>query len=400
MHSSFHTNFSSNFAFQKRRQCRRIRTVLSSSNDGTKLRRLSCSRQTLPSWRFCRIRCRWMLHFFERMTRRSLSPRRRRSPSGLAKKDGKTVSKIHIDLAKYARVPNGEVEVKLKMTGGAVVFATIVSRLIKAGRGNGPSSLFSAITTGSGGLGNSGDLDDLDDLDIGDDDDFFAAQQTNVVTPNTLQDVAAATSPNQKTSNKGTPVIDKNEDVIDKIERLTRENVRMEEAAHRGDREIKRLFEDIEEAKERLKFLDSASADVVQDANNEVQQIKKKMEDLEESKRELEETAESLQADLKQARELHAELETELAEARAKVEEETSQVKQQNERLREQVDSARIEVSREMKAADLSAELRIAQLQLQKLQMEKQEAVSSLERLKATTQPEKKSHRSWLWFRF
>eukprot|EP00188_Purpureofilum_apyrenoidigerum_P004551 Plantae.Rhodophyta-Purpureofilum_apyrenoidigerum.ctg5212.p1 GENE.Plantae.Rhodophyta-Purpureofilum_apyrenoidigerum.ctg5212~~Plantae.Rhodophyta-Purpureofilum_apyrenoidigerum.ctg5212.p1 ORF type:complete len:423 (+),score=114.77 Plantae.Rhodophyta-Purpureofilum_apyrenoidigerum.ctg5212:146-1414(+) len=336
---------------------------------------------------------------FRKDDKEEFEPKKAKIAIRLGRKDGKTVSKIHIDLAKYANVPNGEVEVKLKMTGGAIVFATIVSRLIKAGRGNGPSSLFSAVTTGSGGLGNSGDLDDLDDLDLGDDDDFFAAQQTSVVSPKPQQAASVVSPSGSKTSNR-TLSAGKDEDAVDKIERLTRENVRMEEAIHRGEREIKRLMEDIEEAKERLQVLDDAGADVVEDANRQVAQIAKKMKDLEASRQELEETSEKLEAEVKEAREIHVQLKEELAQAKSKVEEDTELVRQQNERLKEQVDSARIEVSRELKAADLTTEIQIAQVQLQKLQMEKQDAMTSLQRLQAIARPDRKQYRSWLWFKF
>lgn len=63
-------------------------------------------------------------------------------------------------------------DIKLKMTGGAIVHGKFESRLIKSGRSSGPSTLFSAITTGSGGLGGSGCIDDLDDLDIGEEEDL------------------------------------------------------------------------------------------------------------------------------------------------------------------------------------------------------------------------------------
>jgi len=95
----------------------------------------------------------------------------------LGRANGKTAAKIHLDLGKYAKAPSGEVDVKLKMTGGVFAYVRIASSLVKSGRATGPSSLFSAMTTGSGGLSRVGDtdLDDLDDLELGDDHAFLAS---------------------------------------------------------------------------------------------------------------------------------------------------------------------------------------------------------------------------------
>uniref|UniRef100_A0A7S0BDZ2 C2 NT-type domain-containing protein n=1 Tax=Rhodosorus marinus TaxID=101924 RepID=A0A7S0BDZ2_9RHOD len=92
-----------------------------------------------------------------------------------ARMNGKTAAKIHLDIGKYAKAPSGEINVKLKMTNGVFVYVRIASSLVKPGNRTSPSSLYSAMTTGSGGLSRTGDtdLDDLDDLELGEDQAFL-----------------------------------------------------------------------------------------------------------------------------------------------------------------------------------------------------------------------------------
>ncbi|KAA8493002.1 hypothetical protein FVE85_9274 [Porphyridium purpureum] len=100
---------------------------------------------------------------------------------------GKSVGKIHINIADYARVPSGSKKVALMLNNGAKLICTIRSTFLSSGRKgplaalqNGARSVASsgtAYTRGSGGLGGAdssiaGDdfLDGLDDFDDMDDD--------------------------------------------------------------------------------------------------------------------------------------------------------------------------------------------------------------------------------------
>lgn len=95
--------------------------------------------------------------------------------------DGKTLAKIHLNLADYVQGTSGTTFADIKLSGGVVMAAKIEATLLSSGKGkgggDGASSKMSAMTTGSGGLNDAdssiadddsifddGDLDDLDGL--------------------------------------------------------------------------------------------------------------------------------------------------------------------------------------------------------------------------------------------
>lgn len=95
--------------------------------------------------------------------------------------DGKTLAKIHLNLADYVQGTSGTTFADIKLSGGVVMATKIEATFLSSGKGkgggDGASSKMSAMTTGSGGLNDvdssigdddsifdDGDLDDLDDL--------------------------------------------------------------------------------------------------------------------------------------------------------------------------------------------------------------------------------------------
>ncbi|GAB0488972.1 hypothetical protein MMPV_000187 [Pyropia vietnamensis] len=95
--------------------------------------------------------------------------------------DGKTLAKVHLNLADYVKGSTGTTFADIKLSGGVVMATKIEATFLSSGKGkgggDGASSKMSAITTGSGGLNDvdssigdddsifdDGDLEDLDDL--------------------------------------------------------------------------------------------------------------------------------------------------------------------------------------------------------------------------------------------
>lgn len=95
--------------------------------------------------------------------------------------DGKTLAKVHLNLADYVQGSTGTTFADIKLSGGVVMATKIEATFLSSGKGkgggDGASSKMSAITTGSGGLNDmdssigdddsifdDGDLEDLDDL--------------------------------------------------------------------------------------------------------------------------------------------------------------------------------------------------------------------------------------------
>lgn len=52
----------------------------------------------------------------------------------IGNKDGKTIAKIHVDMAKYAQVPSGTEKLNLKLSDGSTFSANCTSTLTKSGR--------------------------------------------------------------------------------------------------------------------------------------------------------------------------------------------------------------------------------------------------------------------------
>lgn len=106
----------------------------------------------------------------------------------MEKPDGKTIGKLHVNLADYARVPSGSVFADLKMSNGSVVSTKIDSRLLASGKkskkggddGSSIASGMSAMTTGSGGLGD--DQSDCSFLDESFDSDLEGPRSGGSVT--------------------------------------------------------------------------------------------------------------------------------------------------------------------------------------------------------------------------
>mmetsp|Transcript_22813 Transcript_22813/g.91361 ORF Transcript_22813/g.91361 Transcript_22813/m.91361 type:complete len:249 (-) Transcript_22813:108-854(-) len=111
-------------------------------------------------------------------------------------KEGKTIAKIHFNVAEYILVPSGSQDIKLSLSDGSILKGLVTTTLARSGRSGsasrgGSSAGFSAFTSGSGGLSQAGDFDDLtndvppedefNDLDF--DDDMLGMIPTKKPTP-------------------------------------------------------------------------------------------------------------------------------------------------------------------------------------------------------------------------
>jgi len=96
--------------------------------------------------------------------------------------DGKTLAKVHLNLADYVQGTSGATFADVKLSNGMTMASRVEATLLSSGKGkgggDGASSKMSAMTTGSGGLNDvdssigdddsifdDGDLDDLNDLE-------------------------------------------------------------------------------------------------------------------------------------------------------------------------------------------------------------------------------------------
>mmetsp|Transcript_554 Transcript_554/g.870 ORF Transcript_554/g.870 Transcript_554/m.870 type:complete len:357 (+) Transcript_554:120-1190(+) len=127
-------------------------------------------------------------------------------------KEGKTIAKIHFNVAEYILVPSGSQDIKLSLSDGSILKGLVTTTLAKSGRSapasrGGSSAGFSVFTSGSGGLSQAGDFDDLsNDIppedefnDLNFDDDMLGMIPTKKQTPSKASgDLLPAENPPKK----------------------------------------------------------------------------------------------------------------------------------------------------------------------------------------------------------
>mmetsp|Transcript_189 Transcript_189/g.419 ORF Transcript_189/g.419 Transcript_189/m.419 type:complete len:349 (-) Transcript_189:977-2023(-) len=204
----------------------------------------------------------------------------------LGRANGKTAAKIHLDLGKYAKAPSGEVDVKLKMTGGVFAYVRIASSLVKSGRATGPSSLFSAMTTGSGGLSRVGDtdLDDLDDLELGDDHAFLASAK---LPPNEQKEQSADEKIGLILAGDLPPT-------VENVELVSRSNEQLSRTLEAYAEDEENLTTQIEHVRQQLEAMDNHEIEDGVEQELELEKLRVELELLAEDHRMLTEENEQL----------------------------------------------------------------------------------------------------------
>ncbi|KAJ8906200.1 hypothetical protein NDN08_002695 [Rhodosorus marinus] len=297
----------------------------------------------------------------------------------LGRMNGKTAAKIHVDLGKYAKAPSGEIDVKLKMTNGVFLYVRIASSLVKSGRSTGPSSLFSAMTTGSGGLSRVGDtdLDDLNDLEFGDDQDFLASTK---LPPGEDKEMSA----DEKI---GLIVAGDLPPTVKNIELVLRSNEQLSKTLEVDAEDEANLRTQIEHVREQLEAMDNHEIEDGVEQELELEKLRVELELLTEDHQMLTEENEELQEVV-----LNENLRREERLDVQELEEEFQELKDALEALEEEFSAAQKEVSREPQESELHAELSSTKMLLGTITMEAEKAARELDELKSQQPKPKKKH--------
>eukprot|EP00189_Rhodosorus_marinus_P013376 CAMPEP_0184738508 /NCGR_PEP_ID=MMETSP0315-20130426/1128_1 /TAXON_ID=101924 /ORGANISM="Rhodosorus marinus, Strain UTEX LB 2760" /LENGTH=392 /DNA_ID=CAMNT_0027206237 /DNA_START=263 /DNA_END=1441 /DNA_ORIENTATION=- len=296
-----------------------------------------------------------------------------------ARMNGKTAAKIHLDIGKYAKAPSGEINVKLKMTNGVFVYVRIASSLVKPGNRTSPSSLYSAMTTGSGGLSRTGDtdLDDLDDLELGEDQAFLDSTERPPSEDNEIPDEEKI----EMILAGDLPPTPKN------VELVWKRNEQLSKTMEVYAEDEEKLITQIEHVREQIEAMDSHEIEDGVEQELELEKLRVKLVLLSEDHQTLTEENEELKEVV-----LNESIRREERLDVHELEKEFQELKDAHEALEDEFSAAQKEVSREPQESELHAELSSTKMLLGTITMETERAARELDELRAQPPKAKKKH--------